>query len=165
MSLDLLTVCSEALDDLLILVSSAHAKTHMASQAQRVVIRPPQRLPEHSEGSGDIPSDRNHEIIIKHPGYDDGYNVILMLPALDRSAGGLDHATVLVICGILTGNRWHGCLTRERDGQPVPQDGFLIVPVGEYYFYPAAPSVGGKPGQMSLPPLTRLGCLMTLDFD
>lgn len=67
-------------------------------------------------------------IQIRHPGYDDGNNTLLLLYALDHPLGGIHYQTALTACGILAGNRWDGVLTPSRtySPQPPPANGILV---------------------------------------
>ncbi|KAK3695771.1 heterokaryon incompatibility protein-domain-containing protein [Podospora appendiculata] len=57
-------------------------------------------------------------IQIRHPGYDDTSNVLLLLYAFDHPLGGVHYQTALTACGILAGNRWDGVLTPSRVYSP-----------------------------------------------
>jgi len=119
----------------------------MNSTPTKVKLRKPQSptFP-HKEGIEHISWNRNHVITLRHPGYEDGRDVFLKLPAPDQSNGGLDHATALIMCGLMIGNRWHGCFTKDKGGQRrLDKDTVTILPVGDYYFY--AMGVGG-PGKL-----------------
>lgn len=40
-----------------------------------------------------------------HPGYDDGTNVIIALPALDHADGGIHHETARIACALIANNQ------------------------------------------------------------
>ena len=71
-----------------------------------------------------------HNIVIKHPGYQDDNDRLLTLPAYDDPEGGLDIDTAKTICGILAGNRWDGFFTQDRNGPPVQ----VLKASARYYF-------------------------------
>lgn len=78
-----------------------------------------------------------HKVIIRHPGYANDGDILLTLPAFDRSSGGLHYDTAKVACGIIAGNRWDGYFARDNEGEDTDlghtSDG--ILPVGVYYFH------------------------------
>jgi hypothetical protein len=67
-----------------------------------------------------------------HPGYDDGHNILLILPALDSS--GIHHETARIACAILADSRWDGFLSYEKDGPRLEQGPDSILPCRRYYF-------------------------------
>jgi hypothetical protein len=71
----------------------------------------------------------NNWINIRHPGYDDECNVLLLLYAFDHPLGGIHYQTALTACGILAGNRWDGVLTTSRTYSPQspPSSGILVA--------------------------------------
>jgi hypothetical protein len=74
-------------------------------------------------------------IHIRHPGYEDDCNVLLLLYAFDHPLGGTHYQTALTACGILAGNRWDGVLTTSRiyAPQPPPPSGILVAK--DVYFH------------------------------
>lgn len=90
------------------------------------------------------------QILIRHPHYPDSSNILLNLFAPDRSDGGLQFDYVLVICGIIAGNRWDGWLTDLKNGPRLQKHPHEVLPKGEYFFnlelstndspYPVVPS-------------------------
>lgn len=105
-----------------------------------VHIRPPQSVPQHVNDLDTISLDDRHIVTIMHPGYDDGRNVLFILPGLDHKEGGLDHETALVACGIISSNRWAGFFTSQRDGEPYDRERQTIISAGSYFYYPDAAS-------------------------
>ncbi|CAH0022806.1 unnamed protein product [Clonostachys rhizophaga] len=85
------------------------------------------------------------QAIFLHPGYDDGHNILLILPGLDSS--GIHHETARIACAILADSRWDGFLSYEKDGPKLEQGPDSILPCRRYYFciegddqYPIVPS-------------------------
>lgn len=58
-------------------------------------------------------------IVIKHPDYRDDIDRLPTLPAHDDPEGGFNIDTAQTMYGILTGNRWDGFFTQDRNGPPV----------------------------------------------
>jgi len=75
------------------------------------------------------------QILIRHPHYPDSSNILLNLFAPDHPDGGLQYNYVLVICGIIAGNRWDGWFTKSKDGPPLKKQSDEILPKGEYFFH------------------------------
>lgn len=75
------------------------------------------------------------DIVIKHPGYQEGQNVLMLFRDFDRvgKREGLHHGTVLTACQIVSG-RHHGFFTQEKGGAPI-QLGFDDVLLGGKYYY------------------------------
>ncbi|KAI4189419.1 MAG: hypothetical protein LQ348_003796, partial [Seirophora lacunosa] len=75
------------------------------------------------------------EIVIKHPGYQEAENVLMLLRGFDRvgEREGLHHGTVLTACHIVSG-RNDGYLTAEREGAPIELHLDYVLHEGEYYF-------------------------------
>ena len=72
-------------------------------------------------------------IEIKHPGYNDTCNTLLILPPLD--AGGVHHETVRVACAIIAGNRWDGFLTFDKAGELAVPESETILRAPRFYFH------------------------------
>ncbi|KAJ4248107.1 hypothetical protein NW762_012877 [Fusarium torreyae] len=84
-------------------------------------------------------------IFFHHPGYQDGHNLLLHLPAFD--AGGIHHETARVACAILSNCRFDGYLSLNKDGPRIPYGPDDILRDKKYYFcieddkeYPIVPS-------------------------
>ncbi|RFU75046.1 hnh endonuclease domain-containing, partial [Trichoderma arundinaceum] len=67
-----------------------------------------------------------------HPGYPDGQNVLLILPAVDR--GGIHHGTALSACAILANCNWDGFLSTTRYGRPIKDSMSDVLKSQQYYF-------------------------------
>ena len=89
----------------------------------------------------------NKIVTFLHPGYEDGYNVLLSLPCFD--AGGIHFGTARIACAILANCRWDGYLSHSRNGRDLAGSYEVddILPPGRYYFcihgqaqYPIVPS-------------------------
>lgn len=115
-----------------------------------------------NDAGGLEPNEQGCRVRILHPGYhDDGFeNLLLDLLASDPSPGGLHHATVLTICGIVTGNRWDGYLSTSNGPEGRVQTPLNAVLAARTYYFllPLPPNAKGK-----LPPvitihLTDLAC-------
>lgn len=106
--------------------------------------------PSHEDGGENLPRDLNHRVYLRHPGYTDTGNILMVLPALDHPQGGIHHETARIACAIVANNRWEGFLTETRTGERalVGPDGILRG--NNYYFrvsedaaddkYPVVPS-------------------------
>jgi hypothetical protein len=76
-------------------------------------------------------------ITIRHPGYDDECNVLLLLCAFDHPLGGIHYQTALTACGILAGNRWDGTLTTSQNYSPqLPPPSGILVAKDAYFHLP-----------------------------
>ncbi|TQV90290.1 HNH endonuclease domain-containing protein [Cordyceps javanica] len=80
-----------------------------------------------------------------HPGYPDGHNLLLSLPAFDSH--GIHHETARVACAILANSRWDGFFSLTRDGAAVADARDAVLKETRYYFrvpddaqYPVVPS-------------------------
>lgn len=76
----------------------------------------------------------------RHPGYPDAYdqNVLLSFPAFDGpngTTGHLHYGTAMLALGIISGNRWDGFLTVERDGRRIKLEKDDLLPHGRYFYY------------------------------
>ncbi|KAL9023240.1 MAG: hypothetical protein Q9196_007321, partial [Gyalolechia fulgens] len=100
-----------------------------------VYLRPVQRLPEHVEGENTVSTDPDHQVEFKHPAYPDECDTFLTLAALDHPDGGIHYNTARIACGVITGNRWEGSFTAEKNGQSISLNGDDILPPGIWYFY------------------------------
>ena len=74
------------------------------------------KTPSHEDGGQNLPTDVNHRAYLRHPGYSDTGNVLMVLPALDHPQGGIHHETTRIACAIIANNRWEGFLTETRMG-------------------------------------------------
>ena len=100
----------------------------------------------------DVCLDQRKRVQVRHPGYPDATNIILTLPAQDYATGGLHYETVLTACGILTGNRWDGYLSKDREGPAVPEVRSQLIAPGDYYFYLPHPSSPEGTAMLICPP-------------
>jgi len=74
------------------------------------------KTPSHEDGGQNLPADLNHRVYVRHPGYSDTGNTLMVLPALDHPQGGIHHETARIACAIVANNRWEGFLTETRAG-------------------------------------------------
>ncbi|KAJ9634922.1 hypothetical protein H2199_008786 [Coniosporium tulheliwenetii] len=113
--------------------ASAHPDS--AATLPSIVLRSCFPPPTHPDGSASVSPSAVHRVTLRHPGYDDRNNVLMVLQASDHCDGGIHHATALVACGIAAGNRWDGFFTKLKTGPRIdlPSDG--ILPNGDYYFH------------------------------
>ncbi|KAL9593832.1 MAG: hypothetical protein Q9219_007361 [cf. Caloplaca sp. 3 TL-2023] len=75
------------------------------------------------------------DIIVKHPGYQDEENEMMLFRGFDRVGprDGLHHGTVLTACHIVSGHS-DGFLAQERGGTPIQLQFDEILVGGIYYF-------------------------------
>lgn len=73
----------------------------------------------------------SHAISICHPGYL-GTNILLRLACVDDGAI-LDVETILVVCGILAGNRFDGWLSLDTQGTLLAVD--AVIQAGQRYYF------------------------------
>lgn len=93
--------------------------------------------PKHLDSACSIPQapQQVHDVIFRHPAYDDRSNIILMLPALDHPDAALDYNTTLAACAVVANNAWRGFFTLDRAGEQrvaPAEDGLLRE--RSYYF-------------------------------
>lgn len=93
------------------------------------------RTPTHDDGGQNLPTDLDHKVYLRHPGYKDTGNILLALPALDHPQGGIHHETARVACAIIANNRWEGFLTETRTGTPTQAGPNDILRGKNYYFH------------------------------
>lgn len=122
--------------------------------------RAPLRLPSHLGQSlvptGTPTNETDLRVTLRHPGYPDGSNLLLMFEALDPVTRtdqvfteadplqfGLHHDTARVACAIIANCRWDGYLSESRaDGAPpAATDPDHILRGRNYYFH--VPRHGG----------------------
>ncbi|KAL8824271.1 MAG: hypothetical protein Q9170_008211 [Blastenia crenularia] len=74
------------------------------------------------------------DIVVKHPGYQEGRNELLLFRGFDESLEkeGLHHGTVLTACHIVSGR--DGFLAEKKGGLSIELDFDDILPGGEYYY-------------------------------
>ncbi|KAK4494502.1 hypothetical protein PRZ48_014800 [Zasmidium cellare] len=72
---------------------------------------------------------------LRHPGYDDSCNIILVLQAPDDPNGGIHAETARLACCVLAGNDWTGYLsiTQHNPTPVITEDGILRRK--DYYFH------------------------------
>ena len=102
------------------------------------------RTPSYEDGGQNISIDLNHRVYLRHPGYSDTGNILMVLPALDHPQGGIHHETTRIACAIVTNNRWEGFLTETRTGVRAlfGPDGILYR--NNYYFWVSEDAADGK---------------------
>lgn len=71
-------------------------------------------------------------VFFYHPGYQDGHNLLLNLPALD--AGGIHHETARIACAILAACRFDGYFSMSKNGSKIPDRPDDILRDTKYYF-------------------------------
>ncbi|KAM3503921.1 hypothetical protein MY10362_003908 [Beauveria mimosiformis] len=72
------------------------------------------------------------QIFFLHPGYPEGHNLLLSLPAFDSR--GIHHETARIACAILANSRWDGFLSLTKDGAAVPDERDDVLLNTRYYF-------------------------------
>lgn len=99
------------------------------------------KTPSHEDGEQNLPADLNHRVYLRHPGYSDTGNTMMVLPALDHPQGGIHHETARIACAIVANNRWEGFLTETRAGgrTAVGSDGILR---GKSYYFRVSEDTG-----------------------
>lgn len=102
--------------------------------SDRLHPRLPYGQPCHEDGGQNLPTSLDHTIILRHPGYSDDGNILMILSALDHPEGGLHHETARIACAIVANNRWEGFLTETRTGECAQTDSEGILRGSEYYF-------------------------------
>ena len=80
-------------------------------------------------------ADLGAEVIIRHPGYEDDPDPLIVLAGYDRDGEkkGLHFGTALLICIILSG-RSDGYFTAEQNGNRLTQDDDSLLEEGTYYY-------------------------------
>lgn len=90
--------------------------------------------PLHKDGQQWTPASLRYKVNLRHPGYSDNRNILMVLPALDHPGGGIHHETARIACAIISNNRWDGFLSETRDGAPVQLGPDVILRGDNYYF-------------------------------
>jgi len=90
--------------------------------------------PVHPEGDSTVSTNPRHRVLLRHPGYDDANNILILLQASDHSDGAFHHETARIACAIIADNRWDGYFTTTRNGPRVDVPGNGLLPSGSYYF-------------------------------
>ncbi|KAL2349871.1 hypothetical protein BJ546DRAFT_897082, partial [Cryomyces antarcticus] len=98
------------------------------------LLRDPYMTPAHPDGGVGVSTNPAHRIRIRHPGYEDRNNVIMVLQAPDVPGGGIDYGTARIGCAIVANNRWDGFLTASRNGPEIDTVRNEVLPCGDYYF-------------------------------
>lgn len=94
--------------------------------------RAPYLPPSHPDGGGIY---NRKKIFFRHPGYDDNSNIIMTLPALDHTDGGIHHETARIACAIVANNQLaHGFFTETRIGPRIAAGPDDVLRANEYYF-------------------------------
>ncbi|KAJ9644101.1 hypothetical protein H2199_003969 [Coniosporium tulheliwenetii] len=114
-----------------------HAPTlpEALSNPKSIVLRSLFTPPTHPDGSVSVSTSARHRVIIRHPGYDDADNDLMVLQASDHSDSGIHHATALVMCSIVAGNRWDGFFTQLKNGLRVELQPDDVLEEEIYYFH------------------------------
>ena len=99
-----------------------------------IIIRPRQTLPPHTRLSDTVCVTKKH-VEIKHLGYDEGENDLLILFAPNGKEGGLQIDLVRIACGIVAGNRFDGFLSSSRLAQALDLSRDDILQPRTYYFH------------------------------
>jgi hypothetical protein len=115
--------------------------------------------PFHEAGGHNIPRDITYRVFLRHPGYSDTANILIILPALDHPQGGIHHETARVACAIIANNRWEGFLTETRTGEPASTDPDEILRGTSYYFRVSTDAADGK--TQHEPPSHHCACRLT----
>ena len=99
------------------------------------------KTPSHEDGGQNLPEDLNHRVHLRHPGYSDTGNILMVLPALDHPQGGIHHETARIARAIVANNKWEGFLTETRAGgrTAVGSDGILR---GKNYYFRVSENAG-----------------------
>jgi hypothetical protein len=84
----------------------------------------------------EAPARKTTFVDIRHPGYPDGRNTLLLLPAYDSN--GFHHVTARIACAILANNSWDGYFSLTRDGPVVTlgNDDILVSDTPYYFVVP-----------------------------
>ncbi|XWX00026.1 hypothetical protein V2A60_008042 [Cordyceps javanica] len=103
------------------------------------------------------------QIFFLHPGYPEGHNLLLSLPAFDSR--GIHHETARIACAILANSRWDGFLSLTKDGAAVADERDDVLLNTRYYFripdddqYPVVPSYENFRCPTTLPESWAAGC-------
>ncbi|KAL9595273.1 MAG: hypothetical protein Q9219_006549 [cf. Caloplaca sp. 3 TL-2023] len=93
----------------------------------------PQTIPQNISG---VPLDLSQTVTICHPGYHEAADILISFAAFDGKHGGICHNTALIACGIIAGNFWDGCFTKDAIGEEVVTSSSCdgVLPPGTYYF-------------------------------
>jgi hypothetical protein len=102
------------------------------------------KAPLHEDGGQNLPTDLNHRVYLRHPGYSDMGNILMVLPALDHPQGGIHYETARIACAIIANNRWEGFLTELRTGEPAQVGPDGILRGKNYYFRVSKDATDGK---------------------
>jgi hypothetical protein len=102
------------------------------------------KTPSHEDGGQNLPTDLNHRVYLRHPGYSDTGNILIVLPALDHPQGGIHHETARISCAIIANNRWEGFLAETKTGGPAPVGPDGILCGKNYYFRVSEDAADGK---------------------
>lgn len=92
--------------------------------------------PTHSDLGVSLPKNNDsYNVHFRHPGYPDTNNILLVLPALDSSGGGIHHETARIACAIIANCTWEGFLTETRRGQRIATEANSLLTLKNYYFW------------------------------
>jgi hypothetical protein len=92
--------------------------------------------PTHSDlGASLLKNNDSYNVHFRHPGYPDTNNILLILPALDSSEGGIHHETARIACAIIANCTWEGFLTETRKGRRIAMEGNCLLTLKNYYFH------------------------------
>ncbi|KAF2194705.1 hypothetical protein K469DRAFT_725931 [Zopfia rhizophila CBS 207.26] len=99
--------------------------------------RPQYKTPSHEDSGQNLPTDLNHRVYLRHPGYSDTGNILMVLPALDHPQGGIHHETARIACAIVANNRWEGFLTETKTGgRTANSEKYPVVPLFAHWRFP-----------------------------
>lgn len=106
-----------------------------ASSSSDYQARKPYPPPTHSDLGATIPKNNDsYNVHFRHPGYSDTNNILLVLPALDSSEGGIHHETARIACAIIANRTWEGFLTETRKGRRIATEANSLLTLKNYYF-------------------------------
>jgi hypothetical protein len=83
-------------------------------------------------------------VMFLHPGYEDSFNTLCVLPATDN--GGVHFGTALTVCGIIANNAFNGWFAKERDATPEERVWDSVLCGDKFYFFVSDNSNGIIPG-------------------
>jgi len=88
----------------------------------------------YEDGGQNLLTDLNHKVYLRHPGYSNTGNILIVLPALDYPQGSIYHKTARISYAIIANNRWEGFLAETETGGPAPVGLDSILCGKNYYF-------------------------------
>jgi hypothetical protein len=111
---------------------------HQIHHLKMAITRDKYGEPRHATtNSPSLGSNLESTISIFHPGYSDGSNKLLTLPAADN--GGIYYGTALTICGIVAGNMFDtGFFAKSREAEPEASEWDSVLVGSRFYFFASA---------------------------